>query len=104
MLANLIDNAARYGGGTRVRAWREENEILIAVEDDGRSFCRLACLGLDGSSDFAHLSALPTVCLPREARHQLSRRCGREAAEFGGLLRPIPAGCNPIGARSPRPF
>lgn len=35
MLDNLIDNAIRYGGGARLRAWREAEGVAIAVEDDG---------------------------------------------------------------------
>jgi two-component system osmolarity sensor histidine kinase EnvZ len=35
MLSNLVDNAVRYGGGVRLRAWREAEQIAIAVEDDG---------------------------------------------------------------------
>lgn len=35
MVDNLMDNAIRYGGGARLRAWRAEGDILVAVEDDG---------------------------------------------------------------------
>ncbi len=35
MLANLTDNAVRYGGSARLRAWREGDQVSIAVEDDG---------------------------------------------------------------------
>lgn len=35
ILDNLVDNAVRYGGGARLRAWHEAGAILIAVEDDG---------------------------------------------------------------------
>ena len=35
MLANLTDNAVRYGGGAHLRAWREGDQISIAVDDDG---------------------------------------------------------------------
>ncbi|MBU1378837.1 MAG: HAMP domain-containing protein [Alphaproteobacteria bacterium] len=35
MLDNLIDNAIRYGGGARLRAWPEAGGVAIAVEDDG---------------------------------------------------------------------
>jgi signal transduction histidine kinase len=35
MLTNLADNAVRYGGGARLRVWREADQIAIAIEDDG---------------------------------------------------------------------
>lgn len=35
MLDNLVDNAVRYGGGARLRAWRDVDAIHVAVEDDG---------------------------------------------------------------------
>lgn len=35
MLANLVDNAVRYGVVARLRAWREGGEVRVAVEDDG---------------------------------------------------------------------
>ncbi|MBI1199868.1 MAG: HAMP domain-containing protein [Phenylobacterium sp.] len=35
MLANLVDNAVRYGGGGRVGAGADGDGIWIAVEDDG---------------------------------------------------------------------
>ncbi len=35
MLANLVDNAVRYGGGAMLSAGREGDEIWLTVEDDG---------------------------------------------------------------------
>ena len=35
ILDNLADNAVRYGGAARVRAWAEDGAVLVAVEDDG---------------------------------------------------------------------
>jgi len=35
MLDNLVDNAVRYGGGARLRAWRGPDGVHVAVEDDG---------------------------------------------------------------------
>jgi two-component system sensor histidine kinase MtrB len=36
VIANLIDNAAKYGGGaTRVELRKRDGDVLIAVEDDG---------------------------------------------------------------------
>lgn len=35
ILDNLADNAVRYGGGARIRAWREADGILLSVDDDG---------------------------------------------------------------------
>lgn len=35
MLANLTENALRYGATARLRAWKEDDAISIAVEDDG---------------------------------------------------------------------
>lgn len=35
MLDNLVDNAVRYGGLARLRAWRDVDAIHVAVEDDG---------------------------------------------------------------------
>jgi signal transduction histidine kinase len=35
MLANLTDNAVRYGGAAHLRAWRDGDQISIAVDDDG---------------------------------------------------------------------
>ncbi|MBJ7410782.1 MAG: HAMP domain-containing protein [Phenylobacterium sp.] len=32
---NLVDNAVRYGGSARLRAWREGETVALAVEDDG---------------------------------------------------------------------
>jgi signal transduction histidine kinase len=36
VIANLIDNASKYGGGaTRVELRKRDGDVLIAVEDDG---------------------------------------------------------------------
>ncbi|WP_035018307.1 ATP-binding protein [Caulobacter sp. UNC358MFTsu5.1] len=35
MLANLVDNAVRYGGGATLSARREGDKTLVAVEDEG---------------------------------------------------------------------
>lgn len=35
MLANLTDNAVRYGGGARLTAERSDQHIVVRVEDDG---------------------------------------------------------------------
>ena len=35
MLANLTDNAIRYGDAAHLRAWREDGYVFIAVDDDG---------------------------------------------------------------------
>lgn len=35
MLDNLVDNAVRYGGGARLRAWHEGDAVRVTVEDDG---------------------------------------------------------------------
>lgn len=35
MLANLTDNAIRYGDAAHLRAWRDDGYVFIAVEDDG---------------------------------------------------------------------
>lgn len=35
MLANLVDNAVRYGGGAMLSAGRQGDQILVSVEDDG---------------------------------------------------------------------
>lgn len=35
ILDNLVDNAVRYGGAARLRAWREDGAVLLAVDDDG---------------------------------------------------------------------
>lgn len=35
ILSNLVDNAIRYGGCARISAWRQDDEIWIAVDDDG---------------------------------------------------------------------
>jgi PAS domain S-box-containing protein len=39
VLANLLDNAARYtpdGGGIAVKAWREQRQVALSVRDTGR--------------------------------------------------------------------
>jgi len=35
ILDNLADNAIRYGGGARVRAWRDAEGVVLSVDDDG---------------------------------------------------------------------
>lgn len=35
LVANLLDNAVKYGGGARCRVLREEGAALLLVEDDG---------------------------------------------------------------------
>jgi len=35
ILDNLVDNAVRYGVAARLRAWREDGAVLLAVDDDG---------------------------------------------------------------------
>jgi two-component system osmolarity sensor histidine kinase EnvZ len=35
ILDNLVDNAVRYGAAARLRAWREDGAVLLAVDDDG---------------------------------------------------------------------
>jgi len=35
ILDNLVDNAVRYGAAARLRAWREDGVVLLAVDDDG---------------------------------------------------------------------
>ena len=35
MLANLVDNAVRYGGSAMLSAWRQGDQIWVTVEDDG---------------------------------------------------------------------
>lgn len=35
ILDNLVDNAVRYGTAARLRAWREDGMVLLAVDDDG---------------------------------------------------------------------
>jgi signal transduction histidine kinase len=35
LIANLLDNAVRYGGGARCRLTRQGNEAILLIEDDG---------------------------------------------------------------------
>jgi two-component system, OmpR family, osmolarity sensor histidine kinase EnvZ len=35
MLANLTDNAVRYGGSAHIEAWRDADFIWLAVDDEG---------------------------------------------------------------------
>jgi signal transduction histidine kinase len=35
LFANLVDNALKYGAGARIKLRREENAVIVDVEDDG---------------------------------------------------------------------